>query len=426
MIKLIKNKKCPHACVYYIYILIHMRTDIFAKEVINIVKTDIYEPCEEDIEILAQGLQEMRNNDVTALPPDEMEQKASNIRDLENTEYNQDIYIRAQEIGIGEILTYKEICERLEQPRYNGNQKKAQIKEFLRYFDFDKEGTKYIIKEVYDVPLPPELKVPANSLYSRHIKIILLSYLLRQDLNSPVYISSQKLYVALGMVNHNYITMQRPDQKALLRNELRAKCNFADIEDQSLNFYIKNFYDRCRSKFSTIIKSSLDSLEKQNYIDHSRAYHIYKRNLDVNNEEIDIYDGGYSTDEETAAIMEIERDVMDEFGYDYETDIWFGDTKGYFAEVTQRVQELYPEIHSIYRCHKIIGTRRNVTKALSREQETQEMRQLNEKIVTYIDNQAASKYEETLGNEDYTKRYSQKYLDAQYYLSDRLIKINTD
>ena len=410
--------------VYTIYILIHMRTDIFAKEVKNIVKTDIYQTYEEDIEILAQGIEEINQEkrDVPVLPHDGLEQKNSdNIEN--NIDYNQDIYIKVQEMGIGEILTYKEICEKLKVPRYNGNQKKAQLKEFLRYFDFDKEGTKYIIKDIYDIPLPPELKIPANSLYSRHIKVILLSYLLRQNLDSPVYISSQKLYVALGMVNQNYITMQRPDQKALLRNELRVKCNFADIEDTSLNFYIKNFYDRCRSKFSTIIKSSLDSLEKQNYIDHSRAYHIYKRILDINNEEIDICDGGYSTDEETAAIMEIERDVMDDYGYEYETEIWFGDTKGYFAEVTRRVQELYPEIHSIYRCHKIIGTRRNVLKALSREQETQEMRKLNEKIVTYIDTQAANKYEETAGIEDYTKRYSQKYLDAQYYLSDRLIKI---
>lgn len=391
----------------------------------NIVQTDIYQEYKEIERNKYYEEYEYPNEpEYTVLPSEGMDiETAENLMNLDTSYYNKETYEQVQQLGIGEILSYKEICERLKQPRYSGNQKKAQLKEFLRYFDFDKEGTKYIIKEVYDVPLPPELKIPANSVYSRHIKIILLSYLLRQDLDKPVYISSQKLYVALGMVNQNYITMQRPDQKAVLRNELRIKCNFADVEDQSLNFYIKNFYDRCRSKFSTIIKSSLDSLEKQNYIDHSRAYHIYKRILDVDNEEIDVYDGGYSTDAETADIMDIERSVMDEFGYQYETDIWFGDTKGYFSEVTKRVQELYPEIHSIYRCHKIIGTRRNVMKALSREQETQEMKQLNEKIVTYIDTQAANKYEETAKEDDYTKRYSQKYLDAQYYLSDRLIKI---
>ena len=336
--------------------------------------------------------------------------------------YNKEIFVNVQQIGIGEVLTYKEICEILKQPRYSGNQKKAQLKEFLRYMDFEKIERKYIIKDVYDVPLPPELRLPANSVYSRHIKIILLSYLLRQDLERPVYISTQKLYVALGMVNQSYIMMQ--NQKEALRKELRIKCNFNDqVDDKSLNFYIKHFYDRCRSKFSSIIKSSLDSLQKQNYIDHSRAYHIYKRVLDVDNEVIEIYDGHYSTDAETADIMEIERNVMDSFGYQYESDIWFGDTKGYFAEVTKRVQELYPEIHSIYRAHKLICTRQNVIKALNRHEETQEMKQLNEKILSYIDNQATKKFESTLEETDYMKRYSQKYLDAQYYLSDRLIKI---
>ena len=383
---------------------------------INIVKTDIYREIDEIYKKRAV----YEENEYTVLPSEGMD-----TENVENTYYNEEMYQKVQEkFGIGEILSYKDMCELLEQPRYSGNQKKAQLKEFLRYFDFEKVERQYIIKDIYDTPLPPELKIPANSIYSRHIKIILLSYLLRHDLDKPVYVSSQKLYVALGMVNQNYITMQRPDQKAVLRNELRVKCNFSDkVEDHSLNFYIKNFYDRCRSKFSTIIKSSLDSLEKQNYIDHSRAYHLYKRVLDIDNEEIEVYDGGYSTDAETADIMDIERDVMDYYGYQYETDIWFGNTKEYFAEVTKRVQELYPEIHSIYRCHKIICTRRNVLKALSREQETQEMKQLNEKIVTYIDTQAANKYEETIEEDDYTKRYSQKYLDAQYYLSDRLIKI---
>ena len=338
--------------------------------------------------------------------------------------YNEEIYQKVKErIGIGEILSYKEICERIEQPRYSGNQKKAQLKEFLRYFDFEKIDRQYIVKDIYDNPLPPELKLPANSVYSRHIKIILLSYLLRHDLEKPVYISSQKLYVALGMVNQNYITMQKTDQKAILRNELRIKCNFTEVEDKSLNFYIKHFYERCRSKFSSIIRSSFESLKKQNYIDYSRSYHLFKRTLDANNDVIEVYDGKYSTDEETADIMEIERSVMDAFGYQYESEIWFGDTKGYFAEVTKRVQELYPEIHAIYRAHKIICTKKNVIKALSKEQTTNEMKQLNEKILNYIDNQAANKYESTILEDDYTKRYSQKYLDAQYYLSDRLIKI---
>lgn len=347
-----------------------------------------------------------------------------------SNEYNKVIFSNAQKLGIGEILSYKQICETLEQSKYGGNQKKAQLKEFLRYFDFeyDKETKKYLIKEIYEEPLPPSLKLPANAIYSKHIKIILLSYLLRHTNNNPegaVYISSQKLYQALGMVNQRYVEMQNKDQRIVLRNSLRAECNFSDkVDDRSLNFYINNFYERCRSKFSSIIKTTLDSLEKQNYITHSKAYHLYKRILDDNNEVIEVYYGGYSTDAETADLLEVEREVMDEFGYKTDKDIWFGGrTHEYYNRVIELVQELYPEIHSLYRCHKIICTKANILKALSREQETSEMKQLNEKILNYIDNQAASNYEKTLTEEDYTKKFTQKYLDAQYYLSDKLIKI---
>lgn len=361
------------------------------------------------------------NKDVQVLPSIWMDKK---------DEYNKVIFNNVQEkLHIGEILSYKNICELLDQDRYGGNQKKAQLKEFLRYFDFeyDKDTKKYLIKEIYDEPLPPSLKLPANSIYSKHIKIILLSYLLRHANNTDgaVYISSQKLYQALGLVNQRYIDMYGKEQRHVLKNELRAKCNFSEkVDDRSLNFYISNFYERCRSKFSSIINSTLDSLERQNYITHSKAYHLYKRILDINNEVIEVYYGGCSTDSETADLLEVEREVMDEFGYKTDKDIWFGGkTNEYYARVTELAQELYPEIHSLYRCHKIICTKANILKALNREQETNEMKQLNDKILNFIDNQAVSNYEKTLEEDDYTKRYTQKYLDAQYYLSDKLIKI---
>ena len=35
----------------------------------------------------------------------------------------------------------------------NGNAKKAQLKEWARYFDYQKDGNKFIITEVFDEPL---------------------------------------------------------------------------------------------------------------------------------------------------------------------------------------------------------------------------------------------------------------------------------
>ena len=44
-------------------------------------------------------------------------------------------------------LTYKKMCELLKQPYYKGtNQKSAQLKEWGRYFNFEKINNKYVIK----------------------------------------------------------------------------------------------------------------------------------------------------------------------------------------------------------------------------------------------------------------------------------------
>ena len=48
---------------------------------------------------------------------------------------------------------YKKLCEYLNEPIKSGTSKKAQIKEWERYVNFEKIGNKYIVKEKYDKPL---------------------------------------------------------------------------------------------------------------------------------------------------------------------------------------------------------------------------------------------------------------------------------
>lgn len=372
-----------------------------------------------------------------------MQEERIGIRDAllnKEWEFDENLYERVQNNINKEEYTYKELCEVLELEKYGGNQKTAQIKELNRYMtcEYDKEKKRFIIGSKYDTPLPSLSNLPANTLYAQHIKIILLSYLLRHENSNPdgaIYISSQNLYIALGLVNRQYIEYIRKDKKKELRegllNELKIRSlredrvyTVDDIEDKTLNFYIKDFYDRCRSKFSSIIDTALNTLEKQNYITHSKAYHLYKRKLNEDNEVVETYFGGYSDNHETKDIMTIEREVMDEFGFVKDQDIWFsGRTEEYWDRVLELTQEIYPEIHALYRCHKILGTKTNILKALSREEETTEMHILNEKILNFIDDQAENKRMNSLNNEDKEKRLSRRYTDAQKYLSDKLIKI---
>lgn len=318
--------------------------------------------------------------------------------------------------------TYKELCDLLEQSPVTGNQKKRHIKELERYMDleYNKNTKKYKIKEKRAAPLPPYPTEPSNTIYAKHVKTLLLNYLLRHQEESPgvIYISSEKLYRALGMVNSKYINFKK-DNKKKLKDELIAELvinkdyPMESLKEETIKYYIDDFYSRSGSKMSTLLRNALDTLQNQNYLTHYRAYRIYWNNDYPT----------YSTDFEIEFLMEIEREVMDEFGFKNEKDIWYGGkTHQYWDRVLELTQDVYPEVRGVYRCHKIIGSKKNIQKALTREEETKEMHELNKKILDFVNNQAEKNLSKS-ENWDYTKRLSNRYLDAQYYLSDRLIKI---
>ena len=298
-------------------------------------------------------------NDVSAKDIENIEEITYEL-DLEY-EYDNVLYNNVRKLlGAGELHTYKSLCELLNERKYGGNSKIKHLKELSRYFDFyyDEEIKRYVIREIYDTPLPP--LNAANVLYANHIKVILLTYLATHadEEEGAIYISSQYLYQALGMINHQYIEMRSKDRKGELRDSLRKeleeKKNFLDIEDKTLNYYIKNFYDRCRSKFAAIIESSLRSLDKQNYLTHSKAYNKYSKIIDEYGHEVGIEYAGHSTDAETSDFLTIEVEIMKEFGFETDQDIWFGGrTEEYWQRVNEEVRVLYPELNNIYRCHKI-------------------------------------------------------------------------
>ena len=353
-------------------------------------------------------------------------------------EYNKKLYSNVQKYLVtGELHTYKSLCEILKENKYSGNSKIKHLKELSRYFDFyyDKDIKRYVIREIYTIPLPP--LSAANVLYANHIKAILLTYLAEHadPKEGAIYISSQYLYQTLGMINHQYIEMKDISRKGelreLVRKELEEKNKnniFFNIEDKTINYYIKNFYDRCRGKFSSIIDSNLKSLDKQNYLTYCKSYNKYEKIFDNNDKDTGKSKYvGHSSDIETKDFLTIERHIMDEFGFKTEQDIWFkGRTEEYWQRVNEEIQILYPEISHVYRCHKIICSKENAIKALSKEQITKEKYELNKKILAYIDKQAENNVTKSIEkNPDNEENHlSQRYVDAQKYLSDRLIKIN--
>ena len=96
---------------------------------------------------------------------------------------------------------------------------------------------------------------------------------------------------------------------------------------------------------------------------------------------------------------------MEEFGFKTERDIWFkGKSEEYWDRVNEEIQVLYPEIRRVYRCHKIICSKENAIKALSKENVTKEMYALNEKILAYIDKQAENNVSKSIEKNQMMKK----------------------
>lgn len=86
---------------------------------------------------------------------------------------------KLSQLQIWEYYKYSELCALLGEPEKQGNSKKAQEKEWARYFEFEKigknKGTRYIVDDIYDIE---KRKAPSGN--SKYIQMIesLLSYVL--------------------------------------------------------------------------------------------------------------------------------------------------------------------------------------------------------------------------------------------------------
>lgn len=114
-------------------------------------------------------------------------------------------------IRVGETYkNYKELCHALGEKVMAGNSKKAQLKEWERYFSYTKEGHKFIITEIYNEPKERDDKrILGNNAayYIDYIEILLLNLFTEyaEQEQRTLLLSKSKLLYLLKMINTNYL-----------------------------------------------------------------------------------------------------------------------------------------------------------------------------------------------------------------------------
>lgn len=276
------------------------------------------------------------------------------------------------------IKNYKTLCALLNEETKTGNAKIYQVKEWLRYFDYEKDKQKYIITKIYQTPLPQDDKYlyGNNSIYIKHIELLLLNYLSKQE-GQQTRITLKNLFLLLGMINQYYI---KEDKENLKTNS-----------DYITDYQINHFYQRTYQKLREIIFTSLNNLRNRRLID-------YEELTMVNKQEINPYTNKKytieceATEDEKNIIRDIEKEILINMNLENMTIMHLKfKQKEFYSQVNQLLQ-LKHNINYTYKDIKILFTKKYIDQALQQAELFMQRKMLNDKIVIAVNEQAQKKF----------------------------------
>lgn len=316
-------------------------------------------------------------------------------------------------LKVGTVFnSYKHACETLKQPIKGGDAKKAQLKDWQRYFKFKKEGYKMIVTKVYDIPLPENHN---RTKYIAIIEKLILDEALTNNKNGKVFISKSKLMQTLQMVNENY---------ALAKYKQFSFAKYMGISEKE----IKDFYTTSDDLIKRNIETALNSLRNQSLIFWSNAITICKIDPSTNRnyaneikvlkrEELNHY-GDEETffimpdlsatkifkkadKEEIELVLKTEREVLKEMGYDSKEQVFNQRLSlPFYKQVKNILFDRY-NIYNYYNSYEIVLNEDYIDdkmeslekQILELEQKEKEKDKLNKQVMTRIMNNAKLRHE---------------------------------
>ena len=221
------------------------------------------------------------------------------------------------------VKNYREMCRILGEEVRSGDSKKAQLKEWARYFLWEKKGQKFIILDIYDEPLLKEDGRQNKNIYVQYIQVILMKILSKQkNTKAPFYITTNQLWRLLGMINNNY--------KNISLDELNDRIPEYNVKP----FDMKKFYQRCNQRLREILFSSLNRLQNKALIKYDIEIVIVY--IDTNGEVI--YEP--ANDEQEKCVLKAERKALLDMKLETKRQVYakFKDTE-YFSRVNAYLQK---------------------------------------------------------------------------------------
>ena len=223
------------------------------------------------------------------------------------------------------VKNYKAMCEILgEEVKKQGKGRQLQIEEWGRYFDYEKQGHKFILGEIYATPLPKDFS--KNDVYTKYVNLLLLRML--KEEGSGDFTMSQLLKLC-GFVNENW------DDLSLLFEYAESN----GISYGQAKYWYNQLYQHVFSYCTKAISRCLDRLEKRGFL-------IWNKRLWL---QID-GESRLATDGETKDYLNMKMAVREDMGIKY-INVYNRDE--YYGKLDSKLKEhgwerAYTLIHIIY------------------------------------------------------------------------------
>ena len=159
---------------------------------------------------------------------------------------------------------YKELCAYLGEEPKTANSKKAQLKEWERYFTFIKEGQKIIITEVFDIPKDKVTKYTSNN--NKNVKPM-MDYLMSEfniDYLDKYFTISSWSTSLLHLLNKDVCDKSYRDDEELL-----LFCEQHNIVDPK--FY-RTYVGTVKFITKNLITTAFRGLQKRGFLEYKDGY----------------------------------------------------------------------------------------------------------------------------------------------------------
>ena len=271
---------------------------------------------------------------------------------------------------VGEIFpNYPAICSYLGEPVKTGQAKTDQLKHWSEHFRWEKQGHKFIIKEVIKPLSPRKKKYHTETKWYPNISRLFLHYTAAAangyGVNDASFhhrelmVTSREIYYLVGLCNPMF-------------SRLKHGIELDNIDTKAQ----KNYHRKIGKEFYQIASRILVSLQKQKIIKYKRPYFVCP------------LEGGsqLATPEESISIIKIRDHLLKEFGMKSEAEILGTMFELLFYQLLNKeLQIAYPELKSCYKVHHInfpITTQEIVRQNLLRRTDRDQLKKnINEKAV---------------------------------------------